>query len=1254
MIRYLTVVIFLFSITLIRGQHIGTLIPNGSYTHIAVQDGDWFDTLTWASNKVPSNAAIVHIPMGKRVTYEGNNSDHIFAIKVDGDLTVKQSNSGQKTTLIFDTFIGTMMSHVKFLADSLQHGAIDVIIKPFDIEKHKAGLSGYSQIWNSTALSHFSDGLPVDSVVKIVGPDKRFNTLADALAGNTVVTEVHRSPKDDGAGVLGRYGWDSTQLSLGIVTMGQLEIIGKEKVNMLKLAQDAAKGQKKIVLDSVPSSWEIGDKVLVTRGGDWRTTNKGNDTATINNIIGDTIFCKKNLKKNHLGRPQDSLHCYIGNLTRNIVFKSTVKDTIHQRGHLMAMHNDSNVQIRNAAFIDMGRTDKSVILDDLIWDGWVQPPTFYSKISALGQECTEHVRNPAKDITNSRGRYSIHLHKLKAKVTSNLAQVTGNVVWGNPGWGITHHDSYANVSNNIVYQVTGSGIVSESGSELGFWDNNLVVDIDKGHKEDVYTSALFHDDYLFSGQGMGMKGRGVVCRGNVIADVIQGFGVMNMNPTKTHDRVDPTALATLRPGFLVDQFPLSKNGYSIEGDGVMPVEVALILENNTVIWSNIALKSIERDMGVNHESRSIFDGFSAWGTNEGLVITYQADYSFKDVFISGKDTASSKGIYLWKHSHNHIFDGIKLVDLAYGMTPSKLVESNTSSLLKTRNNGFTPWYFIDLVQENVDKFYNIEKEDTSTATSYTEHTDNPIHISSSEVVARPITFTIKDSSLLEVDYSTNDFRFEIDGFIGDDLGAYELGIQQALAQGNLREGYPTRIYEFASDTAFESYLIANGVYKDTADNDQLYFILEEVLPNRVSYQFKTFPIRVKINNAPNKPLFNNAQIEPIENFAPTNQLVSYSASVSQSSTDTTIIVDGIKIDAGAWKANDGNTNGRINCQLYQRGLVPLGSFSSTEREYQPWYDLDLGELKTIEFIDVWNTVELNGADIEINSSHFDDFYVLVSDTAFDTLSLAQAINLADYQYLYNGSAKRKLSLNNLGVKGRYVRIQAMDTTIMKLAEVEIVGRKFIDSCVETHSIDILLVCDSITWRNGITYYADNNSATDTILNAGGCDSIIHLDLTVITNDTNITVNGLQLTANQGGVGYQWLDCGNSFVPIFGENNQLLTVSSNGIYAVELNNNGCIDTTECIQINSIGINSLNNGSIQIYPNPNTGNFKLIYSNISDPGTVKIITKQGKLLAEYNKDYKSSRNIDVKLESGIYYVMFESNKGLVYQRKLVILN
>ena len=53
--------------------------------------------------------------------------------------------------------------------------------------------------------------------------------------------------------------------------------------------------------------------------------------------------------------------------------------------------------------------------------------------------------------------------------------------------------------------------------------------------------------------------------------------------------------------------------------------------------------------------------------------------------------------------------------------------------------------------------------------------------------------------------------------------------------------------------------------------------------------------------------------------------------------------------------------------------------------------------------------------------------------------------------------------------------------------------------------DIITACDSYTWIDGNAYTSSNNSATHTLTNAAGCDSIVTLDLTINNSNSGVDV-----------------------------------------------------------------------------------------------------------------------------------------------------
>lgn len=60
-----------------------------------------------------------------------------------------------------------------------------------------------------------------------------------------------------------------------------------------------------------------------------------------------------------------------------------------------------------------------------------------------------------------------------------------------------------------------------------------------------------------------------------------------------------------------------------------------------------------------------------------------------------------------------------------------------------------------------------------------------------------------------------------------------------------------------------------------------------------------------------------------------------------------------------------------------------------------------------------------------------------------------------------------------------------------------------DLCENSFGVDVQTACDSYTWIDGITYTDSNNTATYTLTNAAGCDSVVTLNLT-ITPATTVT------------------------------------------------------------------------------------------------------------------------------------------------------
>jgi concanavalin A-like lectin/glucanase superfamily protein/type IX secretion system substrate protein len=185
-----------------------------------------------------------------------------------------------------------------------------------------------------------------------------------------------------------------------------------------------------------------------------------------------------------------------------------------------------------------------------------------------------------------------------------------------------------------------------------------------------------------------------------------------------------------------------------------------------------------------------------------------------------------------------------------------------------------------------------------------------------------------------------------------------------------------------------------------------------------------------------------------------------------------------------------------------------------------------------------------------------------------------------------------------------------------------------------------IACNSYTAPSG-QIFTTTNIYNDTIPNAAGCDSIITIDLTINTVDTSVMQTfPVTLISNAIGASYQWLDCDNGFTALAGDTNQQFTASINGNYAVAINQNGCIDTSACYSITSVGIaeNTFNN--LQYSPNPSTGIVNLNLGKQYLDILIEIFEVTGKKIDELNFDSGQLLSLDIGSSPGIYFVKITS--------------
>jgi len=194
----------------------------------------------------------------------------------------------------------------------------------------------------------------------------------------------------------------------------------------------------------------------------------------------------------------------------------------------------------------------------------------------------------------------------------------------------------------------------------------------------------------------------------------------------------------------------------------------------------------------------------------------------------------------------------------------------------------------------------------------------------------------------------------------------------------------------------------------------------------------------------------------------------------------------------------------------------------------------------------------------------------------------------------------------------------------------------------TSFTDVQTACNFYTWIDGNTYTFSNNAATITLTNAAGCDSMITLDLTIDSvSRTMITVNQNTITASSVNGTYQWLDCTNNNAPITNETSSSFTATASGSYAVEISENGCVDTSSCVDVTVVGLNDLSvNDLFTLYPNPTHELFTIQFDAIQTAVEVTVSNVTGQLIHQQEFHNQSILELAIQQPAGIYFVTVQT--------------
>lgn len=259
-------------------------------------------------------------------------------------------------------------------------------------------------------------------------------TVDDPIPASTHVTFLVRDVPID-------TGRDPFQWGNGLLNFGTQSRVGAAKLAFTALTESALRGSTTVSLADDPQGWQVGDALLLPDTGVGGTQRER--PVTIAAVSGRIVTLSKPLDVDHLAQtdPDGNVVLWprIANVTRNIVIRS--ENPLGTPGH--------TANIGGAARYTLA----------------------YNQLEGLGRTTAQPLDNTTPDRshigTNQIAKYAEHDHHVHG-CTDDCSAI-GNVYHGSGlrKWGrVTHGTHDTLVQDNIAYDFTGAGFVTEDGYEV--------------------------------------------------------------------------------------------------------------------------------------------------------------------------------------------------------------------------------------------------------------------------------------------------------------------------------------------------------------------------------------------------------------------------------------------------------------------------------------------------------------------------------------------------------------------------------------------------------------------------------------------------------------------------------------------------------------------------------------------------------------------------------------------------------------------
>ena len=181
-----------------------------------------------------------------------------------------------------------------------------------------------------------------------------------------------------------------------------------------------------------------------------------------------------------------------------------------------------------------------------------------------------------------------------------------------------------------------------------------------------------------------------------------------------------------------------------------------------------------------------------------------------------------------------------------------------------------------------------------------------------------------------------------------------------------------------------------------------------------------------------------------------------------------------------------------------------------------------------------------------------------------------------------------------------------------------------------HAVEV----NGIQYTQSGTYWQVVDGGTDT-------DTLLKLNLLIpAAGWTNVMLIDTLLTSAAVNAAYQWIDC-NTSLPVQGAISPAFSPGSPGQYAVIVSQYGCVDTSACIDYNIVGLSSMADHSLLVFPNPTDGMVTIRLAEKLPYGMLQVLDVYGNVCSQQLIADVQYVTVPLDVPVGIYFILVTSN-------------